>query len=667
MKSLGKKVFITLVSLVGLLTACGGGGGGGSYNPDDPITNGKNTDNSFSMVTTWTTSGLVNHYNSNTSCEAFNYFVVEGLYRYVRSTDEIFCQLASEMPVHEEKNMDDFKDVIGQDAYEYYGSLSKTKVTVTTVKIRENAKWQNGEDFVAKDIWSYYYMIHPTSSNYMAGVKVVDDKTVQFIWNPLKEPVNAVKNLLLAQDKSGTIKYDLFNAYIDPIYEIVMASPINTNQSLWGAFNRFSTDEQIVKMNVIRNNFFQYSPAWYVATGPFRLETFSATQILLLKNEFYWNAANIGFDKVKLYSSNDLNQTYSLITNGYVTYYDGFIQQDTLESMLLSNEDLVNLKMYDPGSIGLTFNLEKAIWSDKVREAFQYIFDREEIKLSANPYSTTSYYPLIGMAASEAERYMSKAHFDALPKFSYNRDKATQLLTEAGWSKENGKWMKDGSQVTLTLGAPSSHDISSTASEAVAAQLENFGIKVNLLKSTAFYGNAEQEHSVYDLTLEWTDLNMSFSYPTGSYNQFSAIYSKWCHVPRYPSNYFDTQKAGSPKLVFDGLDGDTETYEFADYINSFYSVDPNRLTYLVDVFNTGLAKMNLGIQFFQNVTASTINTSHITGVPFRDKWAVNQNVTYVPAVNTEDFFIVARTNLVFATNYNIIFGVYQPNKPVNSK
>lgn len=660
MKSFSKKVFITLFSLVGLITACGGGGGGDRGG--DEHSNGKNTDNSFSMVTTWTTSGLVNHYNSNTSCEAFNYFVVKGLIRYVRSTDEIFCQLAEDLPVHETKPMTDYIDIMGQDAYEYYSSLGKTNVTVSTIKIRQNAKWQNGEDFVAKDVWAYYYMIHPTSSNYMAGVKVVDDKTIQFIWNPVKEPVNAVKNLLLAQDKSGTIKYDLFSAFIDPVYDIVMASPLNTNQSLWGAFNRFSTDEQIVRMNVIRNNFYQYSPSWYVATGPFRLETFSATQILLVKNEFYWNAANIGFDKVKLYSSNDLNQTYSLITNGYVTYYDGFIQQDTLENMLLTNEDLVNLKMYDPGSIGITFNLKKSILSDKVREAFQYIFDREEIKLSANPYATTSYYPLIGMAASEAERYMSKDHFNALPKFSHNEEKAAQLLTEAGWTKSGGKWMKDGSQVTLTLGAPSSHDISSTASEAVAAQLEKFGIKVNLLKSAAFYGNAEADNSVYDLTLEWTDLNMSFSYPTGSYNQFANIYSKWCHVDRYPANYFDTQKAGSPRLVFNGLDGDTNTYEFADYINSFYSVDESDLTYLVDVFNTGLAKMNLGVQFFQNVTASTLNSSHITGIPFKDKWSVEANVSYVPAVNTEDFFVVARTNLVFATNYNIIFGVYQPNK-----
>ena len=88
MKSAIKKIVLALaVMLFGVIgfTAC------------NPTTGGKNTDNSFSMVATWTASGLVNHYNSNTNCNAFDYFVVEGLYRYVRSTDEIFCQLAGEL------------------------------------------------------------------------------------------------------------------------------------------------------------------------------------------------------------------------------------------------------------------------------------------------------------------------------------------------------------------------------------------------------------------------------------------------------------------------------------------------------------------------------------------------------------------------------------------
>ena len=648
------KLALALLLVAAMLCACTpyGGSGGGV---------GKNTDNSFSMVTSWTSSGLVNHYDSNTSCSAFDYFVVEGLYAYVRSTDEVYCQLAAEMPVHTTENMADFKDIMGEDAYAYFEKNGCTTVPVSTVKIRQDAKWQNGEAFTAKDVWSYYYMIHPTSSNYMAGVKVVDEKTVQFIWNPLKEPVNTVKELLIAQDKSGTVKYDEFASYVDAVYNLVMDSPVNENPSLWGAFNRFSTADQIVQLNTTRNAFYNYSPSWYIATGPFKLEMFSATEILLVKNEYYWNADNIGFEKIKLYSSNDLNQIYQLISAGYIDYYDGFIQQDTLESILMSNEDLINLKMYDPGSIGITFNLENDLLTLEVRKAFQYIFDRESITLAANPYATTSWYALLGMAASEAEAYMSPEHFNNLTKYSYNQETAAQMLRDAGWEKNDGWWYFNGKQVELNLGAPSSHDISSTAAEAAAAQLNAFGIKCNLLKSSNFYSAALEENCQYDLLLEWTDLNMSFSYPTGSYNQFSNVYSKWIHLDRYPSDYHDGQKANSLKLEFKGLGDDTKTYAFSDYINSFYSVDQEELTYLVDVFNTGLSEMCLGVQFFQNVTASTINVGRVSGVPLQEYWTMDRNVTYVPAVNTEDFYAVARTNLVFAKNYLLAFGIYQPN------
>ncbi len=648
----GKKLLL-LGSLLVFVTACNPQTAGG----------GKNTDKSFAMIGTWTPSGLVNHYDSNTYCDVLSYFVVEGLYRYVRSTDEIYCQLAEGMPVHTEADINEYKDVIGQDAVDYYTSQGHYKVEVTTIKINPLAKWHNGDKFVAKDVWAYYYTMHPTSSNYMAAVKVVDNETIQFIWNPLKQVEDNVKNLLIAQDTNGTVKYDEFATYVDPIFDIVMASPVNENPNLWGAFNRFSTDEQILELNRAKNAFFEYSPSWYIGTGPFKFDTFSATQLLLTKNEDYWAADKVGFEKVKIYSSSDLNQTYNLLTNGYIHYLDGFIQQDTLNSMLQTNPDLVNLKMYDPGSFGLTFNLESSYFQDeKVREAFQYIFDRDEIKNAGNPYGKTSYYPLMGMAESEASLYMSEENFAKMPKFSHDEEKASELLMEAGWTKnEAGNWCVNGQEVEVNLGAPSTQGIASTSAEATAAQLNAFGIKTNLLISSNFYGNATAENSQYDLMLEWTDLNMSFSYPTGSYLQFRDIYSQWIHVPEYPDNYADKQKAGQIKLVFNGLDGDTNTYEFADYINTFYSLPQEQLTYLVDVFNLGLADMNLGVQFFQNVTSSTLNTGMIKGVPLEEYWSVNQNVEYVPEAGTEDFYTVAKTNLVYARNNVFITGMYQPN------
>jgi len=644
----------------------GAGNAGGADNNNVPGNHnvpGKNEDSSFSTLASWTTNGLINHFNSNTHCSAYEYFVIEGLYSYIRTTNEVFCQLAQDMPVHSQEDISSFRDVMGADAYDYYTSQGYSTVSVSTVSIRDNAKWQNGEDFIAKDVWAYYAVLHPTSSNYMAAVKVVDDKTVQFVWNPLKEPVDKVKELLIAMDKSGTVKYDLFRQFVDPLYDVLMASPINQNLKLWGAFNRVSTPEQIVQLSRLRNAFFEHDPSWYVATGPFKPDVFSATQISLVKNPYHWAADNIGFETIKLYMSADLNQTYQLVARGHIDYLDGIIQQDTLEGILSQNPDLVNLKILDAGSVGILFNLKRDIFTPGVRRAFQYIFDRDEIKAAANPYAKTSFFPTIGMAPTQAEEYMSKHHFDRLPRYEYDQARAEQMLIAEGWTKQGGVWHVNGSPVRLTFGAPSSWDVGKITAEAAAAQLTAFGFQVDLMLSVAFYHYAAQDDSPYDIMVDWTDLNFSFTYPTGSYTQFSNWMSLLYKVDRYPNNYPDVQKAGQVKLVFNGLEGDSASYEFADYINSFYSVEGDELEYLVDVFNTGIAELNMGIQFFQNVTASMLNVARINGVPLRDHWMVNRNVGYIPTEDSDEFLAIKGTVLGWANNFLFINGVYQPNRP----
>lgn len=637
------------------------GDGGESQAPAYPA--GKNTDNSFSMVASWTATGLINHYDSTTSCNVFSYLVVEGLWGYVRTTDEIYCRLASEMPIHEKKNMDDYKDVMGEDVYDFFKANGATEVTVTTGKIRPESKWANGDEFTAKDVWAYYYIVHPTTSNYVAAVKVVDDKTVEFIWNPLKEPVDAVKDLLLAQDINGTVKYDEFAEYADAAYELVMEGKVNEDVEQWGSFSRNVSPEQGEVLTKIRQDFYACDPDWYVATGPFMLDTFSETQLLLKKNPYHWAADKIGFDIVKLYSSKDTNQTYQMISDGLIDYYDGFIHPDTLEPMLAQNEDLINIKMFDPGAIGILFNVENPLLADiKVREALQYVFDRESVTLAANPYAVTSWYTVLGMAPSEALVNMSPEHYNELVKYSFDQDKAAQLLNDIGWEKKDGVWYANGTAVEFNLGAPTNHPVASLCAEAAAAQLNAFGIKCNLFQSDNFFSQAQEENCPYDMSCQWTDLNMSFSYPTGSYSQFNNYYARMNHLERFPSDYEDVKKRGQLTLVFDGLDGDTDTYAFADHYNKFYSVEPDRLTYMVDVFNLGISKLCLGVPFFQNVTASTYNVGQMTGLPLQELWSEDRNVTYVPQPGEDAFMAVARTNLIYAKQVNFTDGIFQPNK-----
>ncbi len=653
----GKKTVRVLTGLLSglmLLSAvgCGEGGGGGGGGPKG--------DSSFSMIAHWNSTGLINHYNTTTNCDVFNVFVVEGLYSYVRTTDEVYCQLAAEMPVHTQEPLIDYIDTIGEDMYDYFSGQGYSEASVTTVSLRENAKWSNGDPVTTKDIWSFYYIVHPTSTNYMIDIHLVDDQTMQFIWNPMKEPVNKVKELLLGLDVSGTVHYETFLDYVERCYEETHGWPVNTNTDLWGAFNRYPLGVGDAEIAKIRDEFYEYSPTWYVSTGPFKLDRFSATQILLTKNEYHWAADKVGFDQVKLYSFSDTNQVYSLLANDTLDYWDSYIVPDTLEYILDSNPNLVNVKMYDPGTYGIMFNLDSPYFSDiRVRQALNYVFDREEIKDAANKYATASYYPVMGMCPTEAKMYMSEDGLADLPVYSEDHEKAAQLLNAAGWTKSGGTWKKNGSEVRMKIGVPNAL-IAVSAVQAAAAQLENFGISVDMVVSSNFLGEAQSTPSKFDMTLDFNDLNMSFSYPTGSYQQFSNVYSRNMHLPRYSNTDANPQKAGNVKLTFNGLFGDNNRYEYADYINTLYYLEGDELSYMVDVFNNGIADGCYGIQFFENITASTINVSRVDGLDFEDKWSVEQNCSYIPTAGTDDFLSMARYNLIYAKSYLFVNGIYQP-------
>ena len=639
-------ILLCLFACVFALFSCDNSNNTPTIGGVDEIVEGTNPDKVFRIISNWEKSGIGCHYNAGTSIGPLEYFTVEGLYQYVRSTDEIVPILAESMPEHSQDGL------------------------TTTIKIRQNAKWQNGEDFVAKDVWAFYYLNHTTLTNYLLSVEVRDEKTVVLHWNPNRVPVNEVKDLLIAQDVQGTACYQEFRQYADTAYEIVSASDdIAADSTTWGAFNKFSKGELLIRLNENYSAYRAHKTSWFVATGAYYLDVESPTQVILKKNPLHWNAENISIETIIAYSTTDTNQIYAMLANNQIDYLDGLAPIDTLESILAQNTEMAHLKMYDPGSIGVLFNLEKTdLWTYKVREAFQYIFNREQIKNAANPYAITSYYPLLGMAASEAKMWMTEEGYNNIPTFSHDTAKAEALLKEAGWTKVSGKWHdQNGNPVKLTIGTVREHPGMATIAQVVQAELEAFGID-SVLKMTdhgAWYYASTMDDSTYDMSVFWTDLNMSFSYPTGSYSYFNSLMGDVCHVNRYPDNYEIPELAGQINFEFDAAGSKfadkNGKVNFSTYVNNMYVYGGDDIRELVDIYNLGMANQLWGIQMYQNVTGSFINISRIKGVPGQSMWMESRNVTTVPSPGTEDFYQVAKTNLIYARGIIVSQGIYQAN------
>lgn len=634
MKLIQHITLLLIVLLAGFtMSACKGG------DDTEPTT--------FRVAKPWDRTGIRNHYHGGANVGAIEWFSVEPLVQYVRSTDELHYLLAEEI-IHNDDH-------------------------TTIIKVREDAKWHTGEDFKAEDVAAFFHINHVAITNYLIRpMEIVDDKTVRLEWKPWMEPNDYVKTLLLAEHKVGSVQYSIFKTYVDRAIEILESQPVvedgYTGWAPFGHKNSLASEEDYYDNYL---SFRAMNPSTFVATGPYKVDRVTQNQMVLVKNEDYYFADNVKFDRILAYNVTDITNVYNMLSNGELDYHDGLAPEATLNAILDANSDMVHLKMFDPGAIGLVFNLEKEIWSDKVREAFQYLFDRDEMRNAGNRYAIPSYFPLIGMAPSEAEAWMAPEDFARIPTYTQDQAMAASLLVEAGWTKTDGVWYDDtGTLVELSLGYDGSHPGMSGVAEAVSSALDNFGINVVLKRAADFgtwFDTAKADDTIYDFSVNWTDLNMSFSYPTGSFIYvLNDINGPIMHLEPFTQEDFenglcDEEDIGSLNLVFPKADGsgDVKIYK---YLTSMYSMSEAELEEALADMVLGFASVNYGVQFYQNVTGSFLNAATIDGLPLESYWLENRNVEYVPEVGTDDFFEVARTNLYFSQAIPFKNGDYSPKE-----
>jgi peptide/nickel transport system substrate-binding protein len=631
-----------------LVTGCGST----SLAPSDGPIVLSEEERTFNILHNWDKVGMKNHLNAGTNVGPLAWFSVESLIQYVRSTDEVYYILAENIEHHAN--------------------------STSTVTLRANATWHDGTDYVADDMIGYYIVNQGQVTNYMTSLEKVDDKTVLIHWKPQMEPNERVKTLLLAVDRAGAVQYDEFKTFVDEANRILTSSPqAPAGYTGWAPFGRIASQTNINDYMANYTAFKNYNPEWFVGTGPFKLSRKTETEMLLVKNEDYWATDSIKFDFIRATNSmNDLNQKYNMLSSGAIDYQDGLAPEATMNQILLNNPNMAHYKMFDPGSIGVVFNLAKKmqvngvaqpIWTDKAREAFQYIFDREEVKNAGNPYAITSWKPLMTMAPSEAQKYMSPDKYAEIETFSHNEQTAANLLVEAGWNKVDGWWYNGGTKVKLNVHYDGSHPGMSGVAVAVQAALTSFGVEAILKKGADFnswFGTASSDAWAHELSVCWTDLNMSFSFPTGSFiYAYKDITAKVLHLPKYTADDPETTviETNEFDLDLEKADG-SGTFRVIDVLDGMYYLNDEELTEVVNDLVLGVSKKNFGVQFYQNVTGSFINIGKLGGVPLQDYLATSRNITYVP--NFEDdpdnFYAVARLNFHFAYAVPFISGDLYP-------
>lgn len=324
------------------------------------------------------------------------------------------------------------------------------------IKLRENAKWTEGQRFTAEDVKFTIDRLKEISSVYsynvqhVTGVDIVDDYTVK---------INLDREI--------------------PFYEYQLTFPILSKD--------FYENEDFA--NTEKNN----SP---VGTGKYKIAQVQPSYIILEKNDSWWNRqTNLTIEKitVNLYSS--VGELYNSFKIGNIDLIS--TSNDNLQEYI-GTIGYSSKEMKGREHCFLAFNTQNNFLSrPEVRKAISYSIDKENIVSTVfNNKCFTSSFPLdYGSWLMQGQEASS----------GFNLEQGKQVLTDGGWRYTYGTWQKTENyktqRLSLNLLVRASDATKVAVAENIKQQLATQGIVVNIVQASNEQYNNSINQKNYDMAL----------------------------------------------------------------------------------------------------------------------------------------------------------------------
>ena len=305
---------------------------------------------------------------------------------------------------------------------ESYDKTTNDDGTVTyTFHLRDGIKWSDGKDVTAGDFeYSWKRLVSPDTAadyNYMLDCVVNANEIMAGEKDPSELAVKAVDDKTFV-----TLTTDL------PYFEELCAFPA-----------MMPVRQDIIEAN---GDQWTFDPSTYISNGPYKLTEWTHnSQIVMAKDENYYDYANLGPDTLTFKLMDDANAMLSGFKSGELDYIQEAPQAE-LPNLIASGD----MKIVDYlGTYYVCFQTQKAPFDNpKVREAFTLAVDRNYIVEKVTQSGQVEAGAYVPSGISDAEegsdfRKVGGDYYDPTKDaYEANCEKARQLLAEAGYPNGEG-------------------------------------------------------------------------------------------------------------------------------------------------------------------------------------------------------------------------------------